>query len=150
MAFGFVHSLFVADTVKKIFGTAFGETFTKAFYRLLFTLFGILTTLAAIYLLTLIPDVPIYSGPAWFRWLMHSVQACGAIFGMMAFRVIDLREFTGVSQAWRYITKREIAGDIEGLAEGALITTGVYGIVRNPLYLAGIIVFTFNPNITRT
>jgi protein-S-isoprenylcysteine O-methyltransferase Ste14 len=26
--------------------------------------------------------------------------------------------------------------------------TGVYGIVRHPLYLAGIIVFTFNPHVT--
>jgi protein-S-isoprenylcysteine O-methyltransferase Ste14 len=54
----------------------------------------------------------------------------------------------GFKQVWRYLTRGEVAGGMEGLTDKKLVTTGVYGIVRHPMYLAGIIIFTFNPNIT--
>ena len=45
--------------------------------------------------------------------------------------------------------KKEIKGDAEGITQTRLVKTGVYSLVRHPLYLAGIIIFTFEPNITR-
>ncbi len=79
---------------------------------------------------------------------MHAIQLGGLVFGARAFEHLDTAEFMGFKQVWRYLTKGETAGNIEGLTQRELVTTGVYGIVRHPMYLAGIIIFTFEPNIT--
>jgi protein-S-isoprenylcysteine O-methyltransferase Ste14 len=80
---------------------------------------------------------------------MHSIQIAGLLFGALSFKIINSREFLGIAQVWRYITKKEIKGDAEGITQTRLAKTGVYGFVRHPLYLAGIIIFTFEPDITR-
>jgi protein-S-isoprenylcysteine O-methyltransferase Ste14 len=66
----------------------------------------------------------------------------------MAFQHLDGLEFLGLRQVWRYLTRREIAGNIDGLTQKDLVTTGVYGIVRHPLYAAGMVFVTFNPHVT--
>lgn len=38
---------------------------------------------------------------------------------------------------------------MEGITQTRLVKSGVYGIVRHPLYLAGIVVMTFSPTLTR-
>ncbi|MGD0281980.1 MAG: isoprenylcysteine carboxylmethyltransferase family protein [Dissulfurispiraceae bacterium] len=121
----------------------------KAFYRFLYTLFSIIMTGAAFVLIRALPDVTLFKGPHWFRWLMHGIQLAGFFFGVYIFRVLDPWEFLGCRQAWLFITRRRVSGDREGLAANRLITRGPYGIVRHPLYAAGLIIFTFNPLITR-
>jgi protein-S-isoprenylcysteine O-methyltransferase Ste14 len=150
LVFAFVHSLFVADAVKDLYRRILGETFVRAFYRLAYTFFSVLTTLAAIYLITRVPDVHIYGPPWWLRWPMHAVQLLGVLIAMSAFRFFDALEFMGIRQAWRYVRKAEPEGDIEGIRQSGLIRSGVYGVVRNPMYLGAILVFTFNPYVTRT
>jgi len=54
----------------------------------------------------------------------------------------------GFSAGGRYLSRKEVVGSLEGLTQEELVTTGVYGIVRHPLYVASIIIFTFSPNIT--
>jgi protein-S-isoprenylcysteine O-methyltransferase Ste14 len=61
---------------------------------------------------------------------------------------MDSGEFMGFRQVWRYIARRETEGNIEGLTERELVRTGVYGIVRHPMYLSGLVIFTFSPIIT--
>jgi protein-S-isoprenylcysteine O-methyltransferase Ste14 len=80
--------------------------------------------------------------------VMHAMQIAGIVFGALAFEHLDGAEFMGFKQVWRYLARREIAGNIEGLTQKALVTSGVYGTVRHPMYLAGIIIFTFNPHIS--
>ena len=92
------------------------------------------------------PDAEL--SPAWLRWLLHGVQLAGFLFGSQAFQYLDKWEFMGFRQVWRYITRKEVAGNLEGLTDRELVTTGVYGIVRHPLYVAGLIIFTFSPRIT--
>jgi protein-S-isoprenylcysteine O-methyltransferase Ste14 len=79
---------------------------------------------------------------------MHIIQIAGIVFGALAFEYLDTWEFMGFKQVWRYLTRREVAGNIEGLTQKELVTSGVYGIVRHPMYLAGIVIFSFNPHIT--
>jgi protein-S-isoprenylcysteine O-methyltransferase Ste14 len=107
-----------------------------------------ITGAIAIYLIWQVPDRALWEGPLWFRWILHLIQLAGLAFGALAFEYLDTGEFMGFKQVWRYLTRREVAGNIEGLTQKELVTTGVYGIVRHPMYLAGIIIFTFNPNIT--
>lgn len=149
LSFAFVHSLCVTSVVKGLARGLLGETFLKAFYRLIYTVFSAATTLLAVYLIISIPDVALFRGPAWFRWPMHGVQLAGLALGLWSFNAVHPLEFIGLAQAWRYITNRQVKGDLEGITRDRLVKTGAYALVRHPLYLAGILIFTFQPYITR-
>lgn len=149
LSFAFIHSLCVTSFIKSQTQRLFGETFVKVSYRFIYTCFSVITLFIAIYFINMIPDVYWFRGPAWFRWIMHAIQIAGLIFGTLSLKVITSHEFVGITQVWRYLTKKEIKGDAEGITQTRLMKTGVYGFVRHPLYLAGIIIFTFEPNITR-
>ena len=148
LAFALIHSITVASWFKNLCRRAFGDTFMRAWYRFLYTLVSGVTAAIAFYLIAQVPDRVLWSPPEWLRWLLHGVQVAGFLFGVQAFQYLDKWEFMGFRQVWRQVTKGEVAGNSEGLSEKELVKTGVYGIVRHPLYVAGIIIFTFSPRIT--
>jgi protein-S-isoprenylcysteine O-methyltransferase Ste14 len=147
--FGFVHSLCVRDYIKRLVQDLLGETFMKAFYRLFYTLFSAATTLIAFGFIYALPDVPLLMSPVWLKVPMRLLQFSGLLLALMAFRVLDFLEFTGIKQAWRFTTGQELIGDREGLTLARLVTHGAYGIVRHPLYVAGLLIFTFDPDPAR-
>ncbi|MBF0560385.1 MAG: hypothetical protein HQL08_16585, partial [Nitrospirae bacterium] len=67
LAFGFVHSVCVRDYTKGFVARLAGENFVKAFYRFLYTLFSFAVTAAAFAIIVMLPDMPLYRGPLWFR-----------------------------------------------------------------------------------
>lgn len=148
LAFALIHSITVTQWFKHWCRRAFGDIFMRVWYRFLYTAVSGVTVAFAVYLIMQVPDQVLWTPPPWLRWLLHGVQIAGFLFGVQAFQYLDKWEFMGFRQVWRYITKREVAGNIEGLTEKELVTTGVYGIVRHPLYVAGLIIFTFSPIIT--
>ena len=150
MAFGLVHSLLVLESVKDLTVKIVGAQKVKAFYRLVFTMISIVTAVTTVYLILRIPDVVLFKGPAWWRSLMYFGEALGLVFGALAFRVIDLKEFLGLRQAIRYIRTGDSGGDLEGMTHKGFLASGVYGIVRHPLYFAGIMIFACQPTVTRT
>jgi protein-S-isoprenylcysteine O-methyltransferase Ste14 len=150
LSFAFIHSITVSQRFKQLCQRKLGETFMRVWYRFLYNAMSGMTAVVAFSLIYQVPDKTIWIGPLWFRWSMHAIQLGGLIFGARAFEHLDTAEFMGFRQVWRYFTKQEISGNIEGLTQRELVTTGVYGIVRHPMYLAGIIIFTFEPNITVT
>jgi protein-S-isoprenylcysteine O-methyltransferase Ste14 len=147
--FAILHSLLTCRSVKTFAVRAVGTETVRGLYRLFYTFISFVTTTVAIYLLVLIPDRPLWKAPLWLAIPMHAVQAAGLLLGMAAFRKFDGLEFMGLRQAWLYLKGMPIEGDIEGISERDLITDGVYSIVRHPMYRAGILIFTFEPNITR-
>jgi len=94
------------------------------------------------------PDQELWVAPLWLRWLMYGIQIAGLTFGSLAFEYLDTWEFIGFKQIWRYVSRHEVAGNIEGQTQKELVMDGVYGIVRHPLYFAGLVIFTFNPHVT--
>jgi len=120
----------------------------RVWYRFLYNTISIITVLAAIYLISKVPDRGIWTAPPGLRWVMHGIQFAGLAFGALAFEHMDTGEFMGFRQVWRYLTRKETVGNIEGLSSKELVRTGVYGIVRHPMYLAGLVLFTFSPIIT--
>lgn len=148
LAFALIHSITVAHWFKELCRRIFGETFMRVWYRFLYSMVSGVTAAAAIYLILQVPDRAVWSAPSWLRWLLHGVQAAGFLFGAQAFRYLDKWEFMGFRQVWRYLAKGEVKGNLEGMTERDLVTEGVYGIVRHPLYVAGLIIFTFSPRIT--
>jgi hypothetical protein len=148
LSFALIHSITVAQWFKARCRRAFGDAFMRVWYRFLYTGVSVVTATGAIYLIHQVPDRVLWQGPLWFRLAMHAIQIAGIVFGAQAFQYLDKWEFMGFRQVWRYMMKGEIAGNSEGLTEKELVMTGVYGIVRHPLYVAGIIIFTFSPRMT--
>jgi len=148
LLFAFIHSITVSHWFKLVCVNALGEAWTRVWYRFLYNTISLVTVLAAIYLISKVPDRELWTAPLWLKWVMHGIQIAGLAFGALAFEHMDTREFMGFRQVWRYLTRGETAGNFEGLTEKELVRTGVYGIVRHPMYLAGLVIFTFSPIIT--
>jgi len=149
LVFGFLHSLCVRERVKSWAARLMGGRFVRGFYRFIYTVGSIMLTGLVFYLIRRLPDEEIYHMDAPLSWIFHGIQIFGIILGIYTFRVIDFWRFVGLRQAVDFLYGREIGGDLEGIEEIGLITDGAYGMVRHPLYIAGIMIFTFEPNITR-
>ena len=146
--FALLHSVTVSHRFKDLCTRAFGRTFMAVWYRFLYTLVSIVTVAIAFKLMRQVPDRHLWTAPAVLLWPMYGLQAGAAVFGAMVFQHLDGLEFLGVKQIWRYLVNGEVGGNLEGLTLQGLITTGVYGIVRHPLYVAGIVFVTFSPHVT--
>jgi len=120
----------------------------RVFYRALYNVVSFATVIIVLHFIAHVPDHKLWTAPPWLQWSMSVLQFAGLVFGALAFEHLDGAEFMGFRQVWRYLSRREVAGNIEGLTQKELVTGGVYGIVRHPMYLAGIVIFTFNPHIT--
>lgn len=149
VAFAASHSLLVTDASKKFFASLFGELFVKTVYRFLFTCISLITISIAMILIARIPDKPLFIFPLWTKAIFFILQAIGVVIGILSFRIINLFEFVGIAQLISYLRHRSVSGDIEGIKANRLIRSGIYGFVRNPLYLAGILIVTFSPYVTR-
>lgn len=149
-AFFLLHSLLVARRVKRAISNITGRRWMQRWYRFCYTAISVLSLPLALWLLWLVPDTRIYSAPGWLAWPMHGVQLFGLAVGVLAYGELDSGRFTGRTQAAGALADKEPTGDLEGMVESGLVTGGAYAVVRNPLYFAGITVFAFEPNLTRT
>ncbi len=148
LAFALIHSITVTLWFKRLCGRAFGDVFMRVWYRFLYNLVSVLTVAVALRLIRHVPDTHLWTAPPSVRWIMQIVRVAAVLFGALSFRHLDGMEFLGLRQIWRYFTGKTIAGNLEGMTGGDLVTKGVYGIVRHPLYVAGIVIMTANPHIT--
>jgi len=148
LIFASIHSITASGKFKQACKERFGGTFMGVYYRGFYNLISAATFAAALGLISLVPDHAVWNAPLWLHWVMRGVQLAALVFGARSFAHLDRGEFLGTTQIRRYFSRREVAGTMEGVTERELVTTGVYGIVRHPLYLAGIIIVLFNPVLT--
>lgn len=148
LAFAFVHSITVTVWFKDLCQRIYGETFMRVCYRFLYNMVSVVTAAVAFSLIARIPDRVIWQGNAWVFWYFTAVRIGALVFAAGAFQHIDGLEFLGIRQAWRYLSGKGVSGNLEGLTQKELITTGVYGVVRHPMYLGAILFFTFEPRIS--
>ncbi|MDA8098569.1 MAG: isoprenylcysteine carboxylmethyltransferase family protein [Nitrospiraceae bacterium] len=148
LSFAVLHSIMVSWRFKQLLKTVLGEPFMQAWYRLLFTVVSAVTAGGAFWLIRQVPDRHLWTAPEALGWVMRALQAGAALFGALAFRYLDGGEFLGITQSWRALSGRRRDGNIEGLTQKELVTTGVYGVVRHPLYVAGIVFMTMQPRVT--
>ncbi len=146
--FALQHSLLVTDQAKALARRALGWAFVRAYYRLGFTLVSLASLAAFAFAFMMVPDAVLWSPPLWLVAIMRLGQLGAAIFAVRSFTAVSLWEFIGLRQAWSVLRGGRPAGDVEGLAMRGLVTSGSYRYVRHPLYLAGILVFTLNPEFT--
>ena len=146
--FAVIHSITASQKFKQACHERFGDIFMRVYYRALYSLISTVTFAVVLYLASRVPDRVLWTAPFWLKGIMHGIQFGGLVFGARAFEHMDASEFLGLKQAGRYFSRHEVSGNSEGLTEGELITTGVYGVVRHPLYLAGLVIVVFNPILT--
>ncbi len=123
----------------------------KCYYRIFFSSFSAVTLLVIFILILSLPDIYLFRAPLWVKVPMHVIQVSGMLFGMMSLWVMDAGEFFGIGQMKRCRTKRDpdlTPLSLDGLSPLRLAKTGVYSIVRHPIYLAGIVMISFQPEIT--
>lgn len=146
-----IHSTMVSKKGKRFLMSYGGETFMKCYYRALFTVVSAFLMFGTYYLISSLPNSTFYTVSWWLKWPMHAVQLGGMFFGMGSLLILDAGEFFGITQMRRCKKSKNpdlSALSIDGLSPFKLRTTGVYSIIRHPIYFAGICMITFQPTIS--
>lgn len=132
-AFAFIHSLLATDLIKKKMEKELKDKFR--FYRIIYNILSFLTAAPAFFVwITSSSSTPLlYSVPGWLfpLFVLLRLLAIG-LFAYAAYQT-DLLEFAGFKA---------------GKTEVKLMTGGAYGIVRHPLYTAGIVLIFTKPEMT--
>jgi protein-S-isoprenylcysteine O-methyltransferase Ste14 len=133
---GAVHSVLASHGAKDAARRAFGEGF-MGWYRLLYNGFSAVTFLPLVVLAAILPDRPLYTIPAPWVYLTLALQAAAAACLLLALVQTDVWAFAGLSQPFRG----------EG-GTGRLVTSGMYRLVRHPLYTTGLVILWLAPQMT--
>ena len=95
ISFAVLHSLTVSRAFKKFLSGIIGENNMRAYYRLGFTLFSALITLAAFYIIWTQPDRLLYYPPQYISIPARIVQAFGVLIFLFASKIISAGRLYG-------------------------------------------------------
>ena len=136
-----LHSITAAAHTKQRFRHLMGDRAYEGLYRLLYNLFSLITILPVLYLLaTRVSADPLWAVPTPFSFIMNSIQLIGLIGLMFALWQTDIWDFAGLRQALHFLS-----GDEKPVPPPKLVTSGLYGLVRHPLYFFSLLILWFNP-----
>ena len=127
---GIVHSILASNFAKDMLGGA-------SFYRLGYNIFAGISFLPVLYLMTVLPNQPVYQVPAPWKFVMLGGQVLAALMLVIAFLQTDSLSFVGLRQLF------------EKENSGALVTRGLYRIVRHPLYTFGLLFIWLSPSVSQ-
>ncbi len=131
---GVVHSFLASHLAKDLFRLKAGS---MDFYRLTYNIFAAISFAPILYLMKTLPDKPAYQVPAPWSYLMLGGQIFAALMLMLAFLQTDSLSFVGLRQLF------------ETQKSGALITRGLYRVVRHPLYTFGLLFIWLTSSVTQ-
>jgi protein-S-isoprenylcysteine O-methyltransferase Ste14 len=92
------------------------------FYRLAYNIFAAISFLPILYLMATLPNKMVYEVPSPWNLVMFGGQLISALLLLVAFLQTDSLSFVGLRQLF------------EEQKSGALVTRGLYRVVRHPLY----------------
>ena len=110
--------------------------------RSLYTWISSLLFIAVCWAWQFVPGVA-YRAPAPWSWLGYAAQAAGLAFTVQGSRRLDVLDLAGVRPILR-------AHDAARPRHVPLLTTGVFGLVRHPLYLGWALFVLGAPHMTAT
>jgi protein-S-isoprenylcysteine O-methyltransferase Ste14 len=116
---GVVHSFLASYLAKDLFPLKMGG---MDFYRLAYNIFSAISFLPILYLMTTLPNKMVYQVPSPWSLIMFGGQLVSALLLLVAFLQTDSLSFVGLRQLF------------EEQKSGALVTRGLYRVVRHPLY----------------
>ena len=135
MLWGVVHSIMASLGFKDFLRRTFGDGVMR-FYRLFYNVFSALSFVPILYLMVALPNKDLYQVSAPWNYLMLVGQGLSAILLLIAVLQTDTLSFVGLRQLF------------EGKKNGALVTHGLYRLVRHPLYTFGLLFIWLSPDMT--
>jgi protein-S-isoprenylcysteine O-methyltransferase Ste14 len=135
LLWGLVHSLLASLAFKSFLANLLGKSLMRG-YRLFYNIFSLVTFLPILYLVATLPDAPLYSVPAPISYVMFLGQGLGAVLLIVGVLQTDTLSFVGLRQ----LVQKE--------SPAALVTNGLYRLVRHPLYTAGLLFLWLSPQVT--
>lgn len=132
------HSVFARTGVKRVVDAAVSPGLERAFY----TCVASILFVGVCWLWLPIPGT-LYSIPNPWRWIGYGIQAAGVIVTQRGSLALDILDLAGVRQVQRV---RSPAGP----PAVRLMTSGVYGFVRHPLYFGWVLLVFGAPHMTMT
>jgi protein-S-isoprenylcysteine O-methyltransferase Ste14 len=131
---GIVHSFLASHLAKDLFRLKAGS---MDFYRLAYNIFAGISFLPILYLMTTLPNHDVYQISAPWSYIMFGGQVFATLMLFMAFLQTDSLSFVGLRQLF------------EKEKSGALVTRGLYRVVRHPLYTFGLLFIWLTPTVSQ-
>jgi methanethiol S-methyltransferase len=133
MAFGLIHSLLASHTAKAMAQRLLGRNIATATFRLLFNVAALITIVPALYLVFYLPDRELYRFPEPLNSIAWGVKIVAVLGLMYAVYQMD---------AWFFLGLRQLGepSSIDSTSTAQLVTSGLYRVVRHPLYTFSLIV----------
>jgi len=148
--FALLHSALVSHRFQSWVERQVGEVMTLAFYRLAFTLInGVVLSTLGLIILT-IPDTYLYSTSGAPYWALRSVQIVGLVLLLLSARDVDLLKFVGLKQALYFLVHKEASDGLHSFRREELDTSGMYGVVRHPMYFSSLVFMWATPAMSLT
>ncbi len=132
---GFVHSLTASLALKEKAAQLFGRGFMRV-YRLLYNGFALITFLPVMALVATLPSKTLYAVSSPWNYLMSAIQGAAAFMLIVAVLQTDAMHFAGIKQLFIEDTK------------GSLVTSGLYKIVRHPIYTFSLLFLWLTPKMS--
>ena len=131
---GVVHSFLASHLAKDLFHLKIGN---MDFYRLAYNIFAAISFLPILYLAATLPNQLAYAVPAPWNRVMLGGQLLSVILLVTAFLQTDSLSFVGLRQLFAEEKS------------GALVTRGLYRMVRHPLYTFGLLFIWLTPTVSQ-
>lgn len=128
----FLHSCLVTTRTTAWVKNQLGEKY--AYYRIFYNLFSLITVLPLLYWQRTLTGPTFIPLPPYLIIFKYIALILSIIIISGAFFTFDIWEFTGIRKTESKEQQKEI--------EPVISKHGMYGIVRHPMYLGGIIFFT--------
>lgn len=135
LLWGAIHSLLASNTFKAWLTNLLGKLLMRG-YRLFYNFFSLVSFLPILYLVATLPDSPLYSVPAPISYAMILGQGLAAILLLVGVLQTDTLSFVGLRQLF------------EEEKPAKFVTSGLYRLVRHPLYTAGLLFLWLSPQMT--
>lgn len=142
--FGVVHSLTAALNLKAWARRVMGERLYHGLYRLLYNILSVVTLVPALVAMVGLPDQTLYVISFPLSGLAVIVQLVGVVGVVASLLATDLFKFVGLTQFLMLLS-----GGALPLPDRPLVTTGVYRLVRHPLYFFSLLALWPLPIMTR-
>lgn len=138
------HSLMASVRFKKwLFDKAHWLT---SVYRLIYNLLALL--LFALWVFSLPADRIIYRMDGMLFWMMIAVQVFFFLIALKALLSQNGLTFLGITQLARKLRHNTNPGYLDEPERGRLVTSGIYGFVRHPMYTFVMLVMICSPVMT--
>lgn len=140
--FGISHTFLASNKIKIALAQKLGVKI--AFYRLFYNVSSVLI-FVAVYALAPKPNVTIYDLQYPFDIITFALQVASLAGLYWATRLIDLKEFVGISQIERYLRDEYKTEDLD--EKQTLRIEGAFKFVRHPVYFFSILFLGLRPTM---